>query len=140
VLSGGQHSPHKIQGIGAGFIPDILDRSVIDEIVRINSATAIETARALARNEGIPGGISSGLRSPLRCKSASVRKRRQDHSAIVRHSPSVICRRRYSKDLTCGSTETAANPERRPDRGRSGIQEDTPRCRRRRRSRPRYRV
>jgi cysteine synthase A len=60
VLSGGRHSPHKIQGIGAGFVPDILDRSVIDEIVKIDSATALETARALARNEGIPGGISSG--------------------------------------------------------------------------------
>src|SRR5439155_1208416 len=60
VLSGGQHSPHKIQGIGAGFVPDVLDRSVIDEIVRINSATALDTSRALARNEGIPGGISSG--------------------------------------------------------------------------------
>src|SRR6201997_616668 len=60
VLSGGQHSPHKIQGIGAGFVPDILDRSVIDEIVKVNSQTAIETSRALARNEGIPGGISSG--------------------------------------------------------------------------------
>ncbi|MDB5546746.1 MAG: cysK, partial [Tardiphaga sp.] len=45
VLSGGQHSPHKIQGIGAGFVPDILDRAVIDEIITINSATAIETAR-----------------------------------------------------------------------------------------------
>ena len=60
ILSGGQHSPHKIQGIGAGFVPEILDRSVIDEIVQINSTTAIETSRALARNEGIPGGISSG--------------------------------------------------------------------------------
>jgi cysteine synthase A len=60
VLSGGQHSPHKIQGIGAGFIPDILDRSVIDEIIKIDSTTALETARALARSEGIPGGISSG--------------------------------------------------------------------------------
>jgi cysteine synthase A len=60
ILSGGQHSPHKIQGLGAGFIPDILDRSVIDEIVKVDSATAIETSRALARQEGIPGGISSG--------------------------------------------------------------------------------
>jgi cysteine synthase A len=60
VLSGGQHSPHKIQGIGAGFVPDILDRSIIDEIVKVDSATAIDTSRALALQEGIPGGISSG--------------------------------------------------------------------------------
>jgi cysteine synthase A len=60
VLSGGTHSPHKIQGIGAGIIPDILDRSVIDEIVKVNSAAALETARAMARTEGIAGGISSG--------------------------------------------------------------------------------
>src|SRR3569832_2067915 len=60
VLSGGQHSPHKIQGIGAGFIPEILDRSVIDEVVTVHSAEALETSRAMARNEGIAGGISSG--------------------------------------------------------------------------------
>ncbi len=60
VLSGGSHTPHKIQGIGAGFVPEILDRSVIDEIIQISSAIALETSRALARNEGIAGGISSG--------------------------------------------------------------------------------
>ena len=60
VLSGGQPGPHKIQGIGAGFVPDVLDRSVIDEVITVGNQTAFDTARQLAKLEGIPGGISTG--------------------------------------------------------------------------------
>lgn len=60
ILSGGAPGPHKIQGIGAGFVPDILDRDVIDEVLTIGNETAFDTARKLATMEGVPGGISSG--------------------------------------------------------------------------------
>jgi cysteine synthase A len=60
VLSGGSPGPHKIQGIGAGFVPDVLDKGVIDEIITIGNQTSFETSRKAARLEGIPAGISSG--------------------------------------------------------------------------------
>lgn len=60
VLSGGKPGPHAIQGIGAGFVPDVLDRSVIDEIITVTNEDALATARRLIREEGVLCGISSG--------------------------------------------------------------------------------
>ncbi|SDA22310.1 cysteine synthase A [Methylobacterium sp. UNC378MF] len=60
VISGGQPGPHKIQGIGAGFIPDNLHTDILDGVLKVTNQAAFETSRALARLEGIPGGISTG--------------------------------------------------------------------------------
>lgn len=71
VLSGGAPGPHKIQGIGAGFIPEVLEKDIIDEIITITNEEAFDTSRELARIEGIPGGISTGANLSAALKLAA---------------------------------------------------------------------
>ena len=86
VLSGGKPSPHIIQGIGAGFIPEIMDTSFIDEIVTVANEEAIEYSRKLAKTEGIPAGISSGAAMAATVKIA--RKPEMKGKRIVTIIPS----------------------------------------------------
>jgi cysteine synthase A len=85
VLSGGRAGPHRIQGIGAGFVPKILNRSVIDEIVRVTNEDAFDTARRMGREEGVLVGISSGAAVWAALRLAA--KRENEGKAIVAMLP-----------------------------------------------------
>jgi cysteine synthase A len=83
VLSGGNPGPHKIQGIGAGFVPDVFRRDLVDEIIRVEYDDAIKTARRLAREEGILVGISSGAAAWAALQVAARSESRGKHIVVI---------------------------------------------------------
>ena len=80
VLSGGSPAPHKIQGIGAGFVPDIFNKDIVDEIIQVKNEQAFESARQLAKHEGLLTGISSGA---ALCAATTIAGRDENQGKII---------------------------------------------------------
>jgi cysteine synthase A len=91
VLSGGTHSPHMIQGIGAGFVPDVLDTELIDEVLLVSNEEALQTARRVSSLEGVPAGISSG--AALACALRVAQREEMKGRTVVTLLPD--CAERY---------------------------------------------
>ncbi len=96
VLSGGQKGPHKIQGIGAGFVPAVLDTTLIDEVIKVQNEDAFQAAKLLAKTEGIPGGISTGANLTAALSLAA--RPEMAGKVIVTFAPSSA-ERYFSSDL-----------------------------------------
>lgn len=100
VLSGGPKGPHRIQGIGAGFVPAVLDRALIDEVVTVSNDKAFETSRHIAKLEGIPGGISTGAN--VAAALAVARRPEFAGKTVLTFAPSSA-ERYFSSDLFLGA-------------------------------------
>lgn len=83
VLSGGKPGPHKIQGIGAGFVPAVLDRSIVDAVEQVSSDEALKTAREVIKTEGVPVGISSGAAIAAGLRQASKEENRGKNIVVI---------------------------------------------------------
>ena len=106
VLSGGQHSPHQIQGIGAGFVPDVLNIEIIDEVIQVTDSQAVETAKQLAEKEGVLSGISCGAAMFAALETAKIKENKGKLIVVIlpdsgeRYLSTVLFQQKYSEDLT----------------------------------------